>query len=374
MNNRVLFVTTISRTVEAFLIPHILYFLEKGYKVGVASNTQDNKLENLEKIGVTIHHVPFSRAVTDKGNVVSYKIIKNIIKHYHILHLHTPISSFVTRMAASKQHTILYTAHGFHFNENGSRITNFLFLAAEKIAGFKTNKLIVTNKDDLTAANKVISKQKIQYVGGVGVDTRVYNSDIYSDSEKENLKRDLKLDSNKKVITHIAEFNHNKRQIDVLDACEIIKQKTDHFIILLVGEGEDFKDIQKKIYARKLDAYIKCLGFRDDIPRILSITDIGLLVSIREGLSRSIMEMMAMNIPVIGTNIRGNRDLITHEENGYLVPIKSPYQLAEKCYQLLKNENIRKRFGEAGKSKIEQQHSIYHVLEQMELVYRELEI
>ncbi|PLR68569.1 MULTISPECIES: glycosyltransferase family 4 protein [Bacillaceae] len=374
MKNSVLFATTISRTVEAFLIPHILYFLEKGYKVGVASNTQENKLENLEKLGVTIHHVPFSRAVTDKGNVVSYKIIKNIIKHYHILHLHTPISSFVTRMAASKQHTIIYTAHGFHFNENGTRITNFLFFAAEKIAGFKTNKLIVTNKDDLAAANKVISKQKVQYVGGVGVDTSVYNIDIYSEKDKEDLKHDLKLDLNKKIITHIAEFNQNKRQIDVLDACEIIKQKTENFIILLVGEGEDFKDIQKKIYDRKLDAYIKCLGFRDDIPRILSITDIGLLVSIREGLSRSIMEMMAMNIPVIGTNIRGNRDLITHEENGYLVPIKNPHLLAEKCLQLLNSENLCKQYGESGKRKIEHQHSIHHVLEQMELVYMELEL
>ncbi|MGG4488684.1 glycosyltransferase family 4 protein [Metabacillus idriensis] len=372
MNKSVLFVTTISRTVEAFLIPHILYFLEKGYKVGVASNTQDNKLEELAELGVSIHHVPFSREITDKRNAGSYRIINKIIQQYHILHLHTPISSFVTRMAASKEHSIIYTAHGFHFNENGTWVTNFLFSAAEKLAGFKTNKLIVTNQDDLTAAHKVISKHKIQFVGGVGVDTSVYNIDNYSDSEKKNLKDELNLDPNKRVITHIAEFNQNKRQIDVVEACEILKQKTDNFIILLVGEGDDFRDIQKQIYDRKLDEYIKCLGFRGDIPRILSITDIGLLVSIREGLSRSVMEMMAMNIPVIATNIRGNRDLITNEENGYLVPIKNPSLLALRCCQLINNRTLCKQYGEAGKSKIEHQHSINHVLEQMEMVYREL--
>ena len=105
MNKKVLFVTTISRTVEAFFIPHIHYFLKKDLKSGLHLILKIT-LENLEDLGVTIHHVPFSRKLIDKTNVVSYRIIKNIIKHYHILHLHTPISSFVTRIASSKKHTL----------------------------------------------------------------------------------------------------------------------------------------------------------------------------------------------------------------------------------------------------------------------------
>jgi len=340
--------------------------------VGVATNIQNSNLESIKELGVTIYHVPFSRNLIDQGNITSYRIIKKIIKNYHILHLHTPISSFITRMASSRAHKVIYTVHGFHFNENGRWLTNLLFLTSEKIGGLKTTKLILTNHDDLKIAEKIVSKEKINYVNGIGVNTVIYNSDHYSEEDKQAIKLELGLDLNKKILTHIAEFNDNKRQLDIVNACERIKERTQNFIILLVGNGENFDSIQKMINERELDGYIKCLGFRSDIPRIVSIADMGLLVSIREGLPRSIMEMMAMKVPVIATNIRGNRDLIVNGENGYLVPIKDEVQIAEKCLTLLTNESLCKQFGEVGKEKIESLFSLNKVLDQMEMIYRDI--
>ena len=373
MKKKVLFVTTISNTIESFFIPHIRYFLSKGFEVGVATNTEDNTLESLVELGVAIHHVPFSRKIADKANLSAYKVIKKTIKQYHILHLHTPISSFITRICSSKNHKVIYTSHGFHFNEHGKWYSNFLFFAAEILAGLKTNKLIVINTDDLVAAKKIVSIKKLHHVNGVGLDTSIYQSNQFTEQENQEIKLELGLESDEKVITHIAEFNENKRQIDVVHACELlIEQKTKKFTILLIGTGENMGKIQKHINDRNLQGYIKCLGLRRDIPRILSITDIGLLVSIREGLPRSLMEMMSMKIPVIATNIRGNRDLIENGVNGYLVSIKDPSQIAEKCLHLLTNENLSKQFGEKGREKIEKQFSIEQVLQQMEVVYKEM--
>ena len=373
-NENVLFVTTVIRTIEAFLIPHIQYFISKGYKVGIATNTENKNLDHLERMGVNIHHVPFSRTLINKGNLTSYKMLKSIIKDYHILHLHTPIASFLSRMASSKDHVVIYSVHGFHFNENGMWVTNILYKMAEKIAGLKTQKLIVTNKDDLSSAKKIVPEKKIHYVPGVGLDTRIYDANHFSAEEKLQTKINLGVDPNKKIITHIAEFNHNKRQIDLVNACEILKEKMENFTILFVGNGENFDVVQRNIRERKLDGYIKCLGFRTDIPNILSITDVGLLISVREGLPRSIMEMMAMKIPMIATNIRGNRDLIVNEENGYLIPIKDPQEIAEKCFLLLTDEALSKKIGENGRRKIEQQFSIDHVINEMELIYQELDL
>ncbi len=310
----------------------------------------------------------------NKDNLNSYKMLKSIIKDYHILHLHTPIASFLSRMASSKDHVVIYSVHGFHFNENGMWVTNILYKMAEKIAGLKTQKLIVTNKDDLSAAKKIVPEKKIHYVPGVGLDTRIYDANHFSVEEKLQTKINLGVDPNKKIITHIAEFNHNKRQIDLVNACEILKEKMENFTILFVGNGENFDVVQRNIRERKLDGYIKCLGFRTDIPNILSITDVGLLISVREGLPRSIMEMMAMKIPMIATNIRGNRDLIVNEENGYLIPIKDPQEIAEKCFLLLTDEALSKKIGENGRRKIEQQFSIDHVINEMELIYQELDL
>ncbi|MBP0724474.1 glycosyltransferase family 4 protein [Bacillus sp. RG28] len=355
-------------------MPHIRYFLNKGYDVGVAANTENSDVSRIEEFGVTIHHVPFSRKLFDKGNLKSYKIMKNIMKDYHILHLHTPISSFITRLASSKSHKVIYNVHGFHFNENGKWTTNQLYLATEKIAALKSDKIIITNLDDLKIAYKIASEKKICYVNGVGLDTNLYNIEKFLSQDKQTIKLELGLDQNKKILTHIAEFNDNKRQIDIVNACELLKEKTQDFIILLVGTGENFEGIQRYIQEKHLDKFIKCLGFRKDIPRILSVTDIGLLVSIREGLPRSIMEMMAMKVPVVATNIRGNRDLVTNGENGFLIPIKNREEIAKKCFVLMSNEDLSNQYGEVGRQIIEDYFSIETVLQQMEKVYRELDI
>lgn len=374
MSKKVLFVTTIIRTVEAFLIPHIHYFISKGYEVGIATNTENQRLTNLEKIGVNIHHIPFSRKLINKDNLTSYKMLKSIIKQYPVLHLHTPIASFLTRMASSKEQIVIYSVHGFHFNENGTWLSNYLYKLAEKTMGLKTEKLIVTNKEDLSAAKSIVSEKKIHYVHGVGLDINLYDDNHFSVKAKQQIKTELGLDLNSKIITHIAEFNENKRQIDLVNACELLKEKMENFTFLLVGNGENFDRIKRIIHDRNLDKYIKCLGFRTDISTILSITDIGLLVSIREGLPRSVMEMMAMEKPVIGTDIRGNRDLIVNGENGYLIPIKDPVQIAEKCYLLLNNVDLMKQFGEKGRELIQHQFSIANVLQEMELIYQELQL
>lgn len=374
MSKKVLFVTTIIRTVEAFLIPHIHYFISKGYEVGVAANTENKDLTYLEKIGVNIHHIPFSRRLINKDNFASYKMLKSIVEQYQVLHLHTPIASFLTRMVSSEHHIVIYSVHGFHFNENGSWLSNYLFKLAEKTMGLKTEKLIVTNQDDLSAARKIVSEKKIHYVHGVGLDTTIYDDNHFSENAKQQMKLELGLDLDSKIITHIAEFNDNKRQIDVVEACELLKEKMKKFTFLLVGNGENFEMIQKTIHERNLGRYIKCLGFRTDISNILSITDIGLLVSIREGLPRSVMEMMAMKIPVIATHIRGNRDLIVNGENGFLIPIKDPLQIAEKCLFLLNNEDLINEFGEKGRELIQHQFSIANVLYEMELIYQDLQL
>ncbi|TDL32513.1 glycosyltransferase family 1 protein [Jeotgalibacillus sp. S-D1] len=374
MRNKILFVTTIARTVEAFLIPHIQYFLDKGFEVGVATNTENGPVECLTRLGVKVHHVPFSRTLIDWNNFKAYKEIKSVCRDYPIVHLHTPIASFLTRMASTKKQITIYTAHGFHFNENEHWSKNLFYKAMEKIAAFKTTKIIVTNNDDLKEAGNLFSAAKIDHVHGVGIDTDQFCSAHFSQQHRYQIKKELGINSTSKVITHIAEFNENKRQIDVVGACERLKKQSDDFVILLIGKGSNEELIKDVIEKKNLSKWIKCLGFVSDVPSVLSITDIGLLVSLREGLPRSVMEMMAMKIPVIGSNIRGIRDLVEDGKNGFLIPVKSPGRLADACCELLQDQELAEKFGEYGRVKIEQYYSLPIVLQEMETIYQQLSI
>ncbi|MRD36055.1 glycosyltransferase [Bacillus thuringiensis] len=373
---KALVVTTVSSTIKAFLIPQISLLRSKGYKVEIATHVMGDLSEFQKHIQNTVvHNVPFNRNAKSLENVYAYKMIKKIIRNteYDLIHVHTPIAAFLTRLASTNRNTVVYTAHGFHFNENGSSISNFIYKTMEKIAATKTDKLVVINKDDYEIGKSIIDSSKLQYIKGVGVDMNEYNEDIIDDKEKIAFKRELGINRDTKVITHIAEVNSNKRQIDTVLAAEKLREMYgDNFVVLLAGRGPLHESIKEKIQELGLEKHVKCLGFRNDINKILSITDIGMLISLREGLPKSVMEMMAMKIPVLLTNIRGNRDLVKHNENGILVDIKNPNQIAEGWHKILTDSILANQFKEKSYNKILNEYSLEKVLYDLGRLYDEL--
>ncbi|MGE6487393.1 glycosyltransferase family 4 protein [Paenisporosarcina sp. NPDC076898] len=369
---KILIVTTVQQTISAFLIPHIIRLKEQGFEVEIATRIENKAKLEQEVLGIHSHNVSFNRNLLSIDNIKSifsmWILLKN--KSYDILHVHTPIASFISRLVAPKSTKLIYTAHGFHFNENGKKFTNFCFFLAEKLAALKTNQIIVINRDDLKVAQKMFKESKVNYIEGVGVNTDKYTPKQLSTEEKNNLKSNLNIPNEYKIISHIAEFNGNKRQIDIVNACELIKKEYEKFTILLVGDGLNFDSIKGEIKLKGLEDNIICLGYQKNIPEILSITDIGLLVSLREGLPRSVMEMMSMEIPVILSDIRGNKDLVIDGYNGFLVPVKSPDKIAENCLKLLKDQELSIELGEKSRKLVLEKYSLYKVLKKMDLIYQ----
>lgn len=373
MRKKILFTSTIGQTIQAFLIPHLQFFLDRGFDVGVATNTTNHDLKDLETLGVTIHCIPYSRKPFHFNNIRAFLRLRKCMKQYDIIHAHTPISSFLSRMASTKNQTTIYMSHGLYFNENGNRLTNALYKCAEKVAGYKTSLIIVTNTEDVAAASKLVPRHRIHYVPGVGVDPSHYSKGRLTPEQKKQLKQSLGIGEDRTILLHIAEFNANKRQEDsVLSILEL--QKTHpNVLLLLVGTGELLNDIDALIRNKKLTEHVKCLGYRKDIQSLLEISDIGLLLSLREGLPRSIMEMMCMEVPVVATDIRGNRDLVQDGVTGFLVPIKSPLVVAERCRHLLESENIEE-IGVQGLERIQNHFSLEHVLDELDEIYEEMNV
>ncbi len=123
------------------------------------------------------------------------------------------------------------------------------------------------------------------------------------------------------IILMIAELNHNKNQLQLIKALELIKDKYPKINAISVGEGNKLKELKEEIVKRGIEENISFLGYRENINELIKISDIGILLSYREGLPKSIMEFMSHGKKVIGTNIRGIRDLIENESIGKLVEV-----------------------------------------------------
>ena len=362
---KILIVTTLQGTVEAFLIPHIKILEKNGYEVWIATNICKEISEELKKnkwINISFSRNPFS-----KNSFKAIKEMRELIKNnnFEMVHFHTPVAAFLGRYAAmkEKQKNVTYTAHGFHFFK-GAPIQNWLiYYPMEKLAINWTNKIITINEEDFQRAKKMARKNiKVYKVDGVGL-----SLENYRNGNSKKIKDELKISENEFVISMIGELNKNKNQIQLLKAVSLLKNKgTNDIRIILLGSGSQ-EDILKE-EAKKNRLKIDFLGFRKDVKDIIAASDIICSMSYREGLPRNIMEGMAQGKPFVVTDIRGNRDIIKNNQNGFLVEVNDFKDTANKIEKIIKNKELISKIAENNFIDVNK-FSIEKILKDMEKIY-----
>lgn len=338
---KILYITTVSRTINAFLIPHIQILKEQGYQVDCACNIDKPVDECLINEGVKIHQVPFSRNPLHPANVKAFKILVEIQEenNYDIVHVHTPVASVYGRLLKIKFRKLktVYTVHGFHFHEGAPAINWGIYYPIERIMSLFTDTMITMNSEDYDRAKK-FGINKVYKINGVGVDLSKYDLKNF---DKVEIRKKLKLKKDDFVILMIAEVNKNKNHKQMIDAIDILKNKgIDNIKVICAGDGVILEEIKSYIEDRNLQDNIHMLGFRNDINQLIIACDIGILMSYREGLPRNIMELMACKKPIIGTDIRGIRDLISDGVNGYLVDVGDSIATADKIESIYYDKQL----------------------------------
>ncbi|MER2125811.1 glycosyltransferase family 4 protein [Solibacillus sp.] len=348
---KVLFVASVYRHLTAFHIPFMEYFQSEGYEVyAVGIGDEDKAI--LEARNISCIDIPFSRNPFSSSNVKAYLGLKKLFKqeNFDLVHAHTPVAAFLTRAAFRKSDygKILYTAHGFHFYK-GAPLQNWLiYYPLEKLAAKWTDHLITINEEDYLNAKKFLPEHKVSLTHGVGVEPL---KQTLTEDEKLDLKLSLGLKGKAIVISYVAELNDNKNHIFLFNNWKEIKKQTPEYELLVIGTGEKEVELKRIVSEMGLED-IHFLGFRRDVPKLLKITDILCLLSLREGLPKSIMEAMAEGIPCIVSNTRGLNDLIIDKKNGFIIDLKNHIGLRE-SFKLISQLSLRIQMGKVSKSLIE---------------------
>ena len=336
---KVLYVTTVSRTINAFLIPHINMLLDNGYEVHCACSIDKPVDKELQRRGVKIFEVPFSRNPLGIGNIKAFIKLEELqrINDYDIVHVHTPIAAIYGRLLKLNFPSlrIIYTAHGYHFLKGGSKLGWILYYPIEKIMAKFTDVTININKEDYEITKEKLKHKKFYLLNGVGLDLDKYKK--LSSKEIQEKRKEFGIKDKDFVVLMIAEINKNKNHIQLINAMDMLKDKYPNIKVLCIGDGTLKESLEKQIILRNLQNNIFMLGYRLDVNKLINISDIGMLLSRREGLPRNIMEFMACGRKVIATDIRGCRDLICDETIGTLVNVddyESTAKAIEKYYIL----------------------------------------
>ncbi|MEM2145951.1 MAG: glycosyltransferase family 4 protein [Candidatus Jordarchaeaceae archaeon] len=371
---KILFVTTISWTLSAFLLPYAEAIRKKG---GIIDAMCSGATDEIEEHFRKIWSIEFTRNPLLVLLFLPYLLIRirNIISRegYDIVHVHTPIASFISRMSMgligkSKRPLVVYTAHGFFFHPLGGKAYNWIFKILERMAAKYTDYLITINEWDFNEAKKLklIEDSRIYYIKGIGVDTRIYNYYAIDESYRDKIRKDLNCLDNEILLCTIGEFIRRKRHRDILYASEYLMDIP--VKVVFVGCGKLKNKIRRLINKMRLQDRVILAGYRSDIPDVLSACDTLIFPSIKEGMPRVVMEAMSMKTPVVAYDIRGVRELLS-DGCGILVEPRNVKQLADAIRLILENERETVEMTERAFKKILREFDIDVVMPQHLAVY-----
>ena len=289
-----------------------------------------------------------------------------------LAHAHYALPFGVSAYLAKQAYGIPYivTLHG----------TDVLKLA--KIPSLKpVMKLCLENADAVTTVSEYLKKQVMRRLD-ISREIKVIPNFVNPERFRVKrgcgfLRRVFDIPRDNFVITHISNFAKIKNTLIIPDIARLVLKEHPNVTFLMVGEalcerGYDLEELKEKVKKEGLEKHFRFTGRRKDIARILNISDVFLMTSQNEAFGLSILEALAVSVPVVVPKVGGIPEFVRNNRNGFLVKKQNIEAYAERINRLLDDSNLRRRLGANAKKTVEERYTSDIVIPQYEGVYRSI--
>jgi glycosyltransferase involved in cell wall biosynthesis len=202
-----------------------------------------------------------------------------------------------------------------------------------------------------------------------GIDARQYECKV---GRRTNSRKSLGLGPDDTVIALIGRLHPQKGHDYLLQAASRLKDSYPLCKYLFIGEGEWRRELESLVRQLSLQDKVIFLGFREDIPELLQTVDILAMPSRMEGLPFVLLEAMATGLPVVASDLECLREIISHGENGFLVPVGDSVALANLLKYLIENRYLWGKVGQKARETVMDKFSLTSMIDQTEGIYRDL--
>jgi glycosyltransferase involved in cell wall biosynthesis len=274
---------------------------------------------------------------------------------FDIVQTHSSKAGILGRIAAflARVPVVIHTVHGWSFNGYMGKWRRLYFIFLERFCARITHKLIVvTIQDKLKGLKELIGRADQYQVIRSGINLKKFKDVDFG--LVENVRRELKLDSNTICIGTVGRLAKQKDPITFIRAARIIKDALPQAHFILVGGGVLKEAVLELVRELNLEEYTHLLGPRDDIEILQRLFDVFLLTSLWEGLPRVVLQAIAAKIPIVSTKADGVVEVINHNETGFLADFKDSEALASRVIELVKNPKKKKRLVGQALNKLEE--------------------
>jgi glycosyltransferase involved in cell wall biosynthesis len=353
-SKRICFVTTLPRTLKAFVRPQAEYLLRYGWDVTwICADDSDFYTEVLE--GVRYIPLPFKRGIDFWGVPRAILLLYNIFKRerFDIVQYSTPNAAFYTSIAAwlARVPVRLYAQWGIRY-VGFEGVARKLFKILEHIC-CKCSSII--EPDSLSNLEFSISenlyprdKGRVIWKGsssGVNLERFDINK---KDRWKAEYRKKVGIEPHHLVIGFIGSIRRDKGCNELIDACRSFFSDIPEARLLLVGDKHFYHSIDQELrHWVETSTQVIYIPPTHEVPQYLACMDIFSLPTYREGLPMVVVEAAAMGVPVVVSNVPGPIDAMCNEITGLMVPVKNVEKLVLALKNLLCDSSRRLAFGDA---------------------------
>ena len=311
------------------------------YTVAFVISWKNHLVPRLTELGVAATCIGKGR----RGGVLWPLRVGRLVRSgdFDVVHAHSPLLAVAARISArtlrsSRRPAVVSTEHNVW--QRYARPTRWLNAVT---CGLDDHRWAVSGRVANSTGGRAADRTSV-LVHGVVQDDLVPSWD-----GRNRVRADLGLAEGTTVVLTVANLREQKDYPNLMAAARVVLDAVDDVVFLAVGQGPD----EEKVHALHADLGLgdgfQLLGYREDVPDLLSAADIFVLASKYEGYPIAVMEALSMGLPVVSTDVGGVPDTLEEGVQGLLVPPGDPGQLAAAIQRLIGDPALRTRMSEAAR-------------------------
>jgi len=310
---------------QAFVLTLAGGLKKVGFDICVASGEGDYLPRELEKLNITFFRLKNLKKSINPIFTIAYILeLKALINRegFDIVHFNSTNSLpgiFAIKLSKIKIKTI-FTVHGLSVLDTQYKALKLIKILFKKYFKFFINyidKVVFVSKYNLEkAVNQGITTNGIVIYNGIKVDTDYFLNKENAREELSKLFNDSL--SNAYLIGSIGRFAEQKNYEFILNNWKDVKKRKPNAKLIIIGDGPERCKYETIIKELNISADIRIPGEIENASFLLKGFDLFVLPSIYEGLSISLIEALFSNIPILASDVGGNKEIIGNE-NCYLL-------------------------------------------------------
>lgn len=270
--------------------------------------------------------------------------LKTIIRpgSYAVVHGNSTRAGFLARMVAHQARipVVLFTAHGFFFEEAMKGLRRRAYIAAERLAARWSDAIITVSHADRAAALRVglcPAEKLVTIRNGLDPDQILrlpQRRDEAATGERSG-----------PLVGTLANLYPTKGLDHLVTAMVAVRKEAPAARLVVVGDGPERPRLEALVRARGLDQSVSFPGAMSDPWRLLSSLDVFVLSSVKEGLPFALIEAMAAGLPIVTTRVGGIPEVLVDGQSALLVPPGDPTALSQGICRLVQNPQVAAALG-----------------------------